>query len=702
MQKHVHARFMTNTTQTRRSGMTILFILLSSLLFLPQANAQVKPTPKDSITVDEIEFAGNSSFSSSDLQKIIRTKPSYGAVWVWLYDNLWGILGDPQEFFDYSLYEEDAAAIAYHYKHNGFLESKVEKSFEFLPDSTSVRVVFAIEEGKSSAIDSVNYRNLERLPPGILAAINADPILKVGERVQSMKIKQEEKRILDLLHDNGFPRAYCDSIIVERKLSNNSVIIKMPFYYGKQLLFGDIKDSVQGTEELNISNKMIRGRLDFTTGDPFSTRKMEAAESAILRYKIFQQVKLEADIPSIGDTVTTRVPVTIILEPRKRYEFIFAPVAQYKLNRLYLGIEPSGVIRNPFGSGVIVMPKVSVLTGLVGQDIKLTEAYQYVGQVQFEQPYFVDRRTSAYLTFSASTAKEPGWNFNQGSGAFGIRRTLTDNISLNPEYMLERLDYRLDSGSVLQPIWALMQNGDSSRTQRYANSIISVALDFNYTNDFFNPSGGFAVKLGFEEAGLLYNLIPKAFSGFKSTEYLKAEALFRKFSDLSQNRTLLFGCKLKVGAIHPYGQSRGEILAIPFNRRYYAGGSIGNRGWLSRKLAFSKTYQDIGSNTLIESSVELRWQLFPTQKFWVLPIERIWSTFFIDAGNLWDTFGSVSLPTIAVSGGIGIGLMLPFGPIRGEYGYRIYDPLNPDGKWADERPFSLKHGALQFGFGWSF
>ncbi|MDH7516437.1 MAG: BamA/TamA family outer membrane protein, partial [Bacteroidota bacterium] len=142
------------------------------------------------------------------------------------------------------------------------------------------------------------------------------------------------------------------------------------------------------------------------------------------------------------------------------------------------------------------------------------------------------------------------------------------------------------------------------------------------------------------------------------------------------------------------------------NRRYYAGGAQSIRGWSSRSLAAGGGYGGFGGNALIEMNAEIRWQPFPGKKGKSPSmLENIWLVLFGDAGNLWDEPYAVRLRECAIAGGMGLRYNLFFGPLRIDYGMRMYEPTAVEHPWFFQRNFwkdVFKRGQIHLGIGHAF
>jgi outer membrane protein assembly factor BamA len=245
-------------------------------------------------------------------------------------------------------------------------------------------------------------------------------------------------------------------------------------------------------------------------------------------------------------------------------------------------------------------------------------------------------------------------------------------------------------------------------TADFRNSIRGLSLEYDETDDLFNPTRGFSLRGIFEEAGYLENIglspLPQQdeASGIRATEYVKLEGLLRHFQDLSANETTILGFKFRLGGIFRYGRSRDEDIPVPPNRRYYAGGPSSIRGWTSRELAADPSAVNFGSNALLEISTELRWHLWPKANNW---LDGFWFVTFADAGNLWTEFDKIAVDEAAVAFGIGIRYNLFFGPIRADFGLKMYDPSSSSHQWFyDKRLWGdvVRKGVFQLGIGHAF
>ncbi len=686
---------------TARWIFTGLFYFLSMVLSKTSpAQVSIRPSLADSIRVESLEVTGNRMFDTRSILESMETKESPGsiAVFLWKISERFPFSAEPT-FFDDELFRKDIETIRSMYRNIGYFDAAVTGSYEWTKDSSGFNVALTIDEGSPVFVDSIAYVNLDLLPEDVREKVFTNSHLLRTKRYLAADLQDELTRIRTILANNGYPRSYFDSVQVLRKMSNGNVVLRIPFFFGRRLTFGPIDEQLQGVDELNLARKIIYDRLEFETGDIYSSEKREKAEVALNRLGIFSSVQLAPNIPEITDTINTSVPLTLYLEPKKRHELAPGLLLNNQFGRLNAGAETTYLFRNVFGGAQSFTARIDY----VGKLPRMFDAFQVSAQVRLDQPYLVDNMTSGYWAVSYVIAQEEGlYDGNIVQSVIGAARDLEDRMRLSAEWTVEQSQYRSVSGSLVNTPFAFFDTTGID----YRNSILSLSFERDHTNDFFHPISGQSIRLTVEEAGLLKNLFGSVFTGFQSTEYYKAEALFRFFADASRNATSIVGFKFKSGGIFRYGESKDKDIPVPFNRRYYAGGSSSIRGWSARKLSVAGEEQaNFGSNALIESSVEYRWQMFPGAKKWLaVEPDRLWLVLFADAGNLWREPGTIRVNEIAAAFGFGLRYNLFFGPIRIDYGMRAYDPALATG-WFYEKKFFpevFSKGVIHLGIGHAF
>ncbi|MFD1063143.1 outer membrane protein assembly factor [Winogradskyella litorisediminis] len=181
-----------------------------------------------------------------------------------------------------------------------------------------------------------------------------------------------------------------------------------------------------------------------------------------------------------------------------------------------------------------------------------------------------------------------------------------------------------------------------------------------------------------------YEILDVPFSQFLKTEldYVKY------FGQTGRKRVLAF--RGYFGVAIPFGNSSN----IPFVESFFGGGPNDNRAWTAYNLGpgrSTNTNEFNEANLKLHFSLEQRFNLFGSFD----------GALFVDAGNIWNAFGNVeddpestftnlkSLRDIAVGSGFGIRYDFTFFVLRGDIGFKTYDPsLSMENRWFTNYNFS--------------
>ncbi|NNF76273.1 MAG: BamA/TamA family outer membrane protein [Flavobacteriaceae bacterium] len=245
-------------------------------------------------------------------------------------------------------------------------------------------------------------------------------------------------------------------------------------------------------------------------------------------------------------------------------------------------------------------------------------------------------------------------------------------------------------------------NNISQRKDRLTENNLILATNFSYSKDrrenvFDEDFSIFRFKVEF--AGNLLSSISKLlgeqqnengkyeFFNVAFSQYAKTEFDYIKHWDLGRKNILAM--RSFFGIAIPYGNS----TSIPFAKSFFAGGTNDNRAWTAYNLGpgSSDSNDEFNeANMKLALSMEYRFNLFA----------KLNGALFVDAGNIWNVFDDVdddnatfdsfsSLKDIAVGAGFGIRYDFGFFVLRGDIGFKAYDPSYQDeNRWFNEFNFS--------------
>ncbi len=254
--------------------------------------------------------------------------------------------------------------------------------------------------------------------------------------------------------------------------------------------------------------------------------------------------------------------------------------------------------------------------------------------------------------------------------------------------------------------------------------IFRTGYDFYYTSpnagvtkNYFDVSH--SVRASVETSGNLLYLLSNTLKFEKDSigqyhifnlayaQYLKTDLAWTMNMNLGRRNNLLF--HIEAGVAYPYGNSR----MLPFEKRYYAGGANGVRGWAVRGLGPGRYVSRNGTIDYINQSGDIKLDLsleYRMHMFWKLD-----GAAFVDAGNIWTMYEYSDQPggvfqwsefykQIAVAYGFGVRLDLNFLVLRLDAAMKAVNPVYIEGplRYPVVRPQFRRDFAWHFAVGYPF
>lgn len=333
-------------------------------------------------------------------------------------------------------------------------------------------------------------------------------------------------------------------------------------------------------------------------------------------------------------------------------------------------------------------------------------------------------RATSELSLSFSHQERPeytrmiagaSWKYRWSNRKATIRRTF-DLLDINFVYLPRSTDDFINSIAPDNPLLRysyedhfIMRMGYSYyRTNRRA-------INTAFGTSRFQPDI-YTFRLSGEMAGnLLYaisNIIGQKkhdgayrIFGIQYAQYVKGEVDYTFNHYFSRRTSLSF--HVGGGIAVPYGNSS----MVPFEKRFYAGGANGVRGWGVRTLgpgcydsrnSVSDFINQCGDISLL-MNVEWRAKLF-----WVIE-----GALFIDAGNIWTIRDYPTQPgglfkfnsfykQIAAAYGLGVRLDFNYFLLRLDLGLKAHNPAMNQEEWPIIHPRWHRDAAFHFSVGYPF
>ena len=477
----------------------------------------------------------------------------------------------------------------------------------------------------------------------------------------------------------------------------------------------------------------------FSPGDPYRANDVERTYEALGRLSIVKFINIE--LRPAGSVADVGLLDAYIFLSRNKKQSITAELEGTNSEGdlgfgIGLGYQHRNLAKGSEQLGVKFRASYESLSGKVEGLINKRYS-EYAGEVGLTFPQFV----CPFLTRSfkqkvlASTEFALSFNYQERpeytrviAGAAwkwkwqqqrhgGVRRQTYDLIDINyvrmPRSTLDFLDEIAPDNPLLRYSYEdhfIMRMG---YTYSYTNRRIPQATAFGKTE--LQPVVT-SLRASAETAGnLLYaisNLCGQKRSdgvykvlGIQYAQYVKAEADYTITRNFDRRNSLSF--HVGAGIAYPYGNSG----MVPFEKRFYAGGANGVRGWGVRTLG-PGSYDARNSVTdFINQCGDIRLDLsveYRARLFWVLE-----GALFIDAGNIWTIRDYPSQPggmfrfnsfykEIAAAYGIGLRLDFTYFLLRLDLGFKAHNPAMNQERWPLFHPDWRRDANFHFAVGYPF
>jgi len=718
--------------------------------------------------IHEIAFEGNTAFPSELLATVISSRPSELSFTRRITNYVAGELrrnpatpnalqrsltqiqrqvSTELRYLDRNVAGSDTLALALFYHQNGFHHTSVDYDLVRNRQTGINTLVFRIQEGKRSLVDTVVYYGLDGVADDVRTMLQSTQTLARGMPFRFSELGQQNERMLQILHNNGYYTAQYSKPIVTNIIStptSNGVAaqdsverdsITVFFRPAHRFRIGSVTYIDSSAAYTYLSPTVQQAFVELKAGDWLSDAAITRSINNLYRLGLFDLVVIDTTsryAPHTDSSLSLRV----VTRTRSINELSYGPsFGQDPTTGLFARLEARYTNRNLLGGAEVLDV---FLEGLLLNATNLFDrglvAPQFEGRIgtTFSKPVLAKLADERRLAFDANVSASiqrlslavPLW-----LRLFTVQASLP--LELHRYTVLNRaaLNFTIDSqsplnfsqtkASTLQQATTdlerefinlqLLQYGIldtlTNRQNRFlTNAVVSFQVRGDHRDNLFAPRTGYVLDASVDWG------TPLGISSF-----LRVQANLAWFTPLAE-RTV-FAARFRAG--HTILLSS-DVFYVPFERHFFAGGSNSLRGWGSRELRFRRSTeavtffvdQIVGNGSIIEGSAELRWTLRDKasefDSFWDRQLSRLGITGFVDVGNAFNSFqepqnygnlaASEVLNNLAIAAGAGLRYDTPAGPLRIDFALRVYDPTER-ARWIGQRPAAFR---VQIGLGHAF
>ena len=479
-------------------------------------------------------------------------------------------------------------------------------------------------------------------------------------------------------------------------------------------------------KSLSFKPDVLHSSLAFQTGNLFSQAMVDKTIESFSSLRNFKQVKVNfTPVGNPTDSVQ-KLDCQILLSPLTRQSYDVSLEGTYSSGNIGM-------------AGNLVYKNRNLLGGAENFELKFKGAMEFlanaVGDFNRMVEFGVDSRLEvprSWIPFTSVTSAGFGkphasvnlsYNYQQrpdftraiANAAYGynwksaLSRHQVNIIEfnyVNVTQMSEKF-YNLIKGTYIESSFRSHVVPAFNYTYTFSNQEVNKSASFFYLRVRPEIAGnlfyGFNTLSSKTRPENGYELFGTPFS-----QYAEADVDLRYHWVLNSSNKVAF--RFFAGAGYPYGNSD----AMPFEKKYFSGGSSGIRAWQVRSLGPGSyvipddqkgLYPNQLGDIRLEASAEYRFDLFSILK----------GALFLDAGNIWAINSSDERPgavfkasgfyrEIAIGTGFGLRADLSYFIGRLDLGIKLRDPGTPDGpKWIPGyRKYQWSDLVLNFGIGYPF
>ncbi len=606
-----------------------------------------------------IDFEGNETYSGLNLRNIIALEaPS-------IVRKL--LFWDRSGFeFDETELQRDRIRIERFYQRRGFPHVRVTSEVEKGRRDWSRRVIFRIDEGEPTLIDSVRYeihadddmvayleeqREFQR-------AQRRHPMQK-DERYQLLQHSDVEGAMLSVLRNLGFAHAdaFATATVDTTGKSAEVLITLIP---GPLSFIGDIL--VDGNQ--TVPEDVVLRQSGLKTGDMYRSTDLRSAQQEIFGHPLFRfaTVNMPPQPPDSVVDISIRVREHALRSVRVQGGFGIEEIVRLSVSWEH---------RNPFGNAhkFSATTRASFLEQRVNLDYYIPYVFNPKSRINIS-PFGqrVDER--GYLLVRGGITNSFIYQISREAAAT-VSYEFTRNREWNNRVDVDDVDRIRPEEEPYYNISALQLSGyyDKLEVERYQGWVIRPYAEFS------------------------------GFLGTGALQYNRYIMDLRRYIDVGPGTQ--FAMRNEAGLITFTG-----LDALPYNVRFYAGGTASVRGWQRRELGPKRVLLDeegnfaeyipIGGKAMYTFNLEIRQELNQL-------IRRFGVAFFLDGGAVWENPDDARIEDMQFGLGGGFRYNSPIGPIRIDLARKL-NPTDEDLNIYNGEDFGgrFDHWSIHFSIGHAF
>lgn len=681
-------------------------------------------------------------------------------------------LGQAPVIYDQTLTDASRRQLLQAMVNKGYLGADVEVDTIHTGRNRKIEVNYRITAGEPHYISTVDYAIADT---AIANLVNRSPRLRriaPGDLLDRNRLEEVRVAIADLLRNNGYYTFNKDHITftADTAASQRDVNLTLnlrapadasrhkPYRIGRVMFVTDYNPSTdygslnladqdtvhyRNIEVLYGPDRYLRPELLYescyiTPGSLFAQSDIDRTYEALGRLGILRYVNIAMKPAGTAPDGTPLLDACVLLTRGKKQGVSLELEGTNSEGDLGFGIGLTYQHRNIGRGSETLSAKFRTSYESLSGDFNglINNRYmEYAGEIgltfpQFKAPFLSSafkRRIKASTEFSVAYNYQErpeytriiagaGWKYRWANRGNTLRHRF-DLLDVNyvylPKSTLNFLDQIAPSNPLLRYSYEdhfIVRAGYSyyytDRRMPTGNALgrITPQESVSTVRASFEPAGNVLYALSTLMHQERYNDAYRLF-GIQYAQYVKAEADYSYTYNYSSRSSLAFHVGAGIGV--PYGNSR----MLPFEKRFYAGGANGVRGWGVRTLGPGRYASRNSVMDFINQCGDIRLDVnleYRARLFWILE-----GALFVDGGNIWTIHNYVNQPggvfrfdsfykELAAAYGLGFRLDFTYFLLRLDLGMKAVNPAADEYQWPILRPNLRRDCTVHFSVGYPF
>jgi len=575
----------------------------------------------DAAAIQQINIVGNEIFTDKELLKNIEL--TYDSPW-------WNFMA--QDRYQKQTLQGDMETIESYYLDRGYLQYKVNSTqVSMTPDKKAVYITLNVEEGEKYTVSEVDF--IGDLA-GFEKTIKSITPLRSDNLYNGAVVTYNEEMISKFLGRFGYAYPQVRTI-PEINEEDKTVKLVVNVEPGKRVYVNRINFSGNSV----TADRVLRREMRQMEGAWLSNNQVESSKAWLQRLPYVEEVEFETTkLPGEDDLVD----VDFMVKEQASGQFT-AGIGYGDTTKLSLN---AGIQQNNFlGTGNRLALNLNTVSYSQSASLSYTDPYFTTDAVSLGGTIYYNEFDAGRANLEQYKRKTFGVGVNLG---FPINEYVRLSFGLN--YKNETLT-RQQSYEQIETFYSIYSDPNNpSESLHFETFDLTAAIFRSTLNRGTFPSAGSSQSLSY-----------KMTTPNSDLNYFKVNFDGKWYFPLSRDQRWTVLARFQAGYGNGYGEFDGNEHIYPFQENFRAGGADTLRGFESNTVgpkalfrtpqtistasgticcksaefdSISSYQSSIGGNAIVLAGLEL---IVPTPFLDEGFSNSVRSSFFIDAGNVWDT-----------------------------------------------------------------